>query len=69
MSIKNYFKQKNIKIRSNEIYKGEANTSISIKEYYNDLFKNQKSIQSNLVFEDFKLGEKVVSDINASLFQ
>ncbi|MBT0856984.1 JlpA-like lipoprotein, partial [Campylobacter jejuni] len=63
------FQAKNIKIRSNEIYKGEANTSISIKEYYNDLFKNQKSIQSNLVFEDFKLGEKVVSDINASLFQ
>ncbi len=49
------FQAKNIKIRSNEIY--------------NDLFKNQKSIQSNLVFEDFKLGEKVVSDINASLFQ
>ncbi|EHV6246256.1 hypothetical protein K0946_001422, partial [Campylobacter jejuni] len=63
------FQAKNIKIRSNEIYKGEANASISIKEYYNDLFKNQKSIQSNLVFEDFKLGEKVVSDINASLFQ
>nr|3UAU_A Chain A, Surface-exposed lipoprotein [Campylobacter jejuni subsp. jejuni 81-176]3UAU_B Chain B, Surface-exposed lipoprotein [Campylobacter jejuni subsp. jejuni 81-176] len=63
------FQAKNIKIRSNEIYKGETNTSISIKEYYNDLFKNQKSIQSNLVFEDFKLGEKVVSDINASLFQ
>ncbi|EPF7913824.1 lipoprotein adhesin JlpA [Campylobacter jejuni] len=63
------FQAKNIKIRSNEIYKGEANASISIKEYYNDLFKNQKSIQSNLVFENFKLGEKVVSDINASLFQ
>lgn len=63
------FQAKNIKIRSNEIYKGEANTSISIKEYYNDLFKSQKSIQSNLVFENFKLGEKVVSDINASLFQ
>ncbi|ENV8236238.1 lipoprotein adhesin JlpA [Campylobacter jejuni] len=63
------FQAKNIKIRSNEIYKGEANISISIKEYYNDLFKNQKSIQSNLVFEDFKFGEKVVSDINASLFQ
>ncbi|EHN6916472.1 hypothetical protein KJK76_001294 [Campylobacter jejuni] len=63
------FQVKNIKIRSNEFYKGKINTSISIKEYYNNLFKNQKNIQTNLVFENFKLGKKIVDYINTNLFQ
>lgn len=61
------FQAKNIKLQSNEIYKGEINTSIGIKEYYNNLFKVQKTLQTSLVFENFQLGEKVVSDANVSL--
>ncbi|HDZ5075136.1 TPA: hypothetical protein RTH04_000334 [Campylobacter jejuni] len=63
------FQAKNIKFCSNEIYKGETNASIGIKEYYNNLFKDQKNIQTSLVFENFQLGERIVNDINESLLQ
>ncbi|HEB9338847.1 TPA: hypothetical protein RZK43_000217 [Campylobacter coli] len=60
---------KNLEIYSNEIYTGKEQGLISFKDYYSNLFSNNKNLKTSFTLKEFKLGERVVSDINASLTQ
>ncbi|EIA96078.1 JlpA family lipoprotein adhesin [Campylobacter coli] len=60
---------KNLEIYSNEIYTGEEQGLISLKDYYDNLLSKNKNLKTSFTLEGFKLGEKVISDINASLSQ
>lgn len=63
------FEAKNLEIYSNEIYTGEEQGLISLKDYYDNLLSKNKNLKTNFTLEGFKLGEKVVSDIATSLSQ
>lgn len=58
------FRVKNIELRSNEIYRGENKGLISIKEYYDELFKNNEKLEISLYIEGFKLSDKAIEIIS-----
>lgn len=56
-------------LRTNEIYQNKDNTLelISLKEYYNDLFKTNKEIQGSIVFKNIRLTKEKAEEMKQTL--
>lgn len=52
-----------LELRTNEYYSGDAAGLISFKDYYDDILKKNKKIESTLLIKGFKLGEMVKADV------
>lgn len=57
------FNIKSLQFRSNEVYKGKDEGLISIKKYYDELFKNNKKLETSFSIKGFKLSKEISQNI------
>ena len=58
-----FFNIKSLEFRSNEVYKGKDEGLISIKKYYDELFKDNKKLETSFNIKGFKLSKEISQNI------
>lgn len=55
---------RSVEFRSNEVYRGENKGLISVKEYYERLFKDNKELETSFNVEGVRFSEKVIENVS-----